>query len=97
MKDWPNVVVVVAKLFLLDLGALSGLPRVVCAARADAIEGLSGDQDELDHDALFDTAAATWDGLRDKINDLRLKAQAAQMNEEQFRERLAEVMAKVTT
>ncbi|NJD35518.1 MAG: chromosome segregation protein SMC [Betaproteobacteria bacterium] len=29
--------------------------------------------------------------LRDKINDLRLKAQAAQMNEEQFRERLAEV------
>jgi chromosome segregation protein len=29
--------------------------------------------------------------LRDRINDLRLKAQAAQMNEEQFRERLAEV------
>jgi chromosome segregation protein len=29
--------------------------------------------------------------LRDKINDLRLKAQAAQINEEQFRERLAEV------
>jgi chromosome segregation protein len=29
--------------------------------------------------------------LRDKINDLRLKAQAAQMNEDQFRERLAEV------
>ena len=29
--------------------------------------------------------------LRDKINDLRLKAQAAQINEEQFRERLAEL------
>jgi chromosome segregation protein len=29
--------------------------------------------------------------LRDRISDLRLKAQAAQMNEEQFRERLAEV------
>ena len=29
--------------------------------------------------------------LRDKINDLKLKAQAVQMNEEQFRERLAEV------
>jgi chromosome segregation protein len=29
--------------------------------------------------------------LRDRINDLRLKAQAAQINEEQFRERLAEV------
>ncbi|MCX7166802.1 MAG: chromosome segregation protein SMC [Rhodocyclales bacterium] len=28
--------------------------------------------------------------LRDKINDLRLKAQAVQINEEQFRERLAE-------
>ena len=29
--------------------------------------------------------------LRDKISDLRLKAQAVQINEEQFRERLAEV------
>ena len=29
--------------------------------------------------------------LRDKINDLRLKAQAVQINEEQYRERLAEV------
>ncbi|MCF8179477.1 MAG: chromosome segregation protein SMC, partial [Sulfuritalea sp.] len=29
--------------------------------------------------------------LRDKINDLKLKAQAAQINEEQYRERLAEV------
>ncbi len=29
--------------------------------------------------------------LRDKINDLRLKAQAVQISEEQFRERLAEV------
>ena len=29
--------------------------------------------------------------LRDRINDLRLKAQAAQLNEEQYRERLAEV------
>jgi chromosome segregation protein len=29
--------------------------------------------------------------LRDKINDLKLKAQAVQINEEQFRERLAEV------
>ncbi len=29
--------------------------------------------------------------LRDRINDLRLKAQAAQLNEEQLRERLAEV------
>ena len=29
--------------------------------------------------------------LREKINDLKLKAQAAQLNEEQYRERLAEV------
>ncbi|MCF8197656.1 MAG: chromosome segregation protein SMC [Sulfuritalea sp.] len=29
--------------------------------------------------------------LRDKINDLKLKAQAAQINEDQYRERLAEV------
>jgi chromosome segregation protein len=36
-------------------------------------------------------AGAGPDPLRDRINDLRLKAQAAQLNEEQFRERLAEV------
>jgi chromosome segregation protein len=59
------------------------------AERRNVLESAASDLRSLDEQRLKLEQGVV--PLRDKINDLRLKAQAAQMNEEQFRERLAEV------
>ncbi len=59
------------------------------AERRNVLEGMAADLRGLDEQRLRLEQGLT--PLRDRINDLRLKAQAAQMSEEQFRERLAEV------
>jgi chromosome segregation protein len=59
------------------------------AERRNVLETAAGELRSLDEQRLRLEQGVV--PLRDKINDLRLKAQAAQMNEEQFRERLAEV------
>jgi chromosome segregation protein len=59
------------------------------AERRNVLETAAGELRGLDEQRLkLEQSLAP---LRDRINDLRLKAQAAQLNEEQFRERLAEV------
>ncbi len=59
------------------------------AERRNVLETAAGELRSLDEQRLRLEQGVV--PLRDKINDLRLKAQAAQINEEQFRERLAEV------
>ncbi|MCX7150416.1 MAG: chromosome segregation protein SMC [Rhodocyclales bacterium] len=59
------------------------------AERRNALETAAGELRSLDEQRLKLEQGVV--PLRDKINDLRLKAQAVQINEEQFRERLAEV------
>ena len=59
------------------------------AERRNVLEAAAGELRSLDEQRL--TLEQGMVPLRDRINDLRLKAQAAQINEEQFRERLAEV------
>jgi hypothetical protein len=59
------------------------------AERRNALESAAAELRSLDEQRLKLEQGVI--PLRDKINDLRLKAQAAQMNEDQFRERLAEV------
>ncbi|MDP2826867.1 MAG: chromosome segregation protein SMC [Sulfuritalea sp.] len=59
------------------------------AERRNVLETMAGELRSLDEQRL--TLEQGVVPLRDRINDLRLKAQAAQINEEQFRERLAEV------
>ncbi|MCM2289728.1 MAG: chromosome segregation protein SMC, partial [Sulfuritalea sp.] len=59
------------------------------AERRNVLETAAGELRSLDEQRLKLEQGLT--PLRDRINDLRLKAQAAQLNEEQFRERLAEV------
>ena len=59
------------------------------AERRNVLETAAGELRSLDEQRMKLEQGVV--PLRDKINDLRLKAQAAQMNEEQFRERLAEV------
>ena len=57
--------------------------------RRNVLETMAGDLKGLDEQRL--RLEQGLSPLRDRINDLRLKAQAAQLNEEQYRERLAEV------
>ncbi len=59
------------------------------AERRNVLETMAGDLKGLDEQRL--RLEQGLSPLRDRINDLRLKAQAAQLNEEQYRERLAEV------
>jgi chromosome segregation protein len=59
------------------------------AERRNALESMAADLRGLDEQRL--RLEQGLSPLRDRINDLRLKAQAAQLSEEQFRERLAEV------
>ncbi len=59
------------------------------AERRNVLETAAGELRSLDEQRLKLEQGVV--PLRDKINDLRLKAQAVQINEEQFRERLAEV------
>jgi chromosome segregation protein len=59
------------------------------AERRNVLETAAGELRSLDEQRLRLEQGLV--PLRDRINDLRLKAQAAQLNEEQFRERLAEV------
>jgi chromosome segregation protein len=66
-----------------------GLKESALAERRNVLEAAAGELRNLDEQRLRLEQGLT--PLRDRINDLRLKAQAAQLNEEQFRERLAEV------
>jgi chromosome segregation protein len=59
------------------------------AERRNVLESMAADLRGLDEQRL--RLEQGLSPLRDRINDLRLKAQAAQLSEEQFRERLAEV------
>ena len=59
------------------------------AERRNVLEAAATDLRSLDEQRLKLEQGVM--PLRDKINDLRLKAQAVQISEEQFRERLAEV------
>ncbi|MDP1610586.1 MAG: chromosome segregation protein SMC [Sulfuritalea sp.] len=59
------------------------------AERRNVLESAAGELRSLDEQRLKLEQGVV--PLRDRINDLKLKAQAAQINEEQFRERLAEV------
>jgi chromosome segregation protein len=59
------------------------------AERRNVLEAAATDLRSLDEQRLKLEQGVI--PLRDKINDLRLKAQAVQISEEQFRERLAEV------
>ncbi|MDK9704370.1 MAG: chromosome segregation protein SMC [Sulfuritalea sp.] len=59
------------------------------AERRNVLETAAGELRSLDEQRMKLEQGLV--PLRDKINDLRLKAQAAQINEEQYRERLAEV------
>ena len=59
------------------------------AERRNVLETAAGELRGLDEQRLKLEQGVV--PLRDRINDLRLKAQAAQISEEQFRERLAEV------
>ena len=59
------------------------------AERRNVLESAAGELRSLDEQRLRLEQGVV--PLRDRINDLRLKAQAAQISEEQFRERLAEV------
>ena len=63
--------------------------ELALAERRNVLETAAGELRSLDEQRLRLEQGVV--PLRDKINDLRLKAQAAQINEEQFRERLAEV------
>ncbi len=59
------------------------------AERRNALEAAAGELRSLDEQRLkLEQGVAP---LRDRINDLKLKAQAVQINEEQYRERLAEL------
>jgi chromosome segregation protein len=66
-----------------------GTRESALAERRNALETAAAQLRDLDEQRL--RLEQGLDPLREKINDLRLKAQAAQLNEEQFRERLAEV------
>jgi chromosome segregation protein len=59
------------------------------AERRNALEAAASELRGLDEQRLRLEQGVI--PLRDKINDIRLKAQAAQLNAEQYRERLAEV------
>ena len=59
------------------------------AGRRNALESAASELRGLDEQRL--KLEQGINPLRDRINDIRLKAQAAQLNEEQFRERLAEL------
>jgi len=59
------------------------------AERRNALDAAAGELRGLDEQRLKLEQGLV--PLRDRISDLRLKAQAAQLNEEQLRERLAEV------
>ncbi len=63
--------------------------ELALAERRNVLETAAGELRSLDEQRLRLEQGVV--PLRDKINDLRLKAQASQINEEQFRERLAEV------
>ena len=65
------------------------LKESVLAERRNVLEAMAGELRGLDEQRL--RLEQGINPLRDRINDLRLKAQAAQLNEEQYRERLAEV------
>ena len=58
------------------------------AGRRNVLETAASQLRELDEQRL--RLEQGMEPLRERINDLKLKAQAAQINEEQFRERLAE-------
>ncbi|MBL8480222.1 MAG: chromosome segregation protein SMC, partial [Sterolibacteriaceae bacterium] len=66
-----------------------GIKESALAERRNVLEAAAGELRNLDEQRLRLEQGLT--PLRDKISDLRLKAQAAQLNEEQYRERLAEV------
>ena len=66
-----------------------GIKESALAERRNVLETMAADLRGLDEQRL--RLEQGLSPLRDRINDLRLKAQAAQINEEQFRERLAEV------
>ncbi|MBK7017263.1 MAG: chromosome segregation protein SMC [Sulfuritalea sp.] len=66
-----------------------GLKESALAERRNVLETMAADLRGLDEQRL--RLEQGLSPLRERINDLRLKAQAAQLNEEQFRERLAEV------
>jgi chromosome segregation protein len=59
------------------------------AERRNVLETAAGELRSLDEQRMKLEQGVM--PLRDRINDLKLKAQAVQINEEQFRERLAEV------
>ncbi len=59
------------------------------AERRNVLEGAAIELRTLDEQRM--RLEQGVEPLREKINDLKLKAQAAQLNEEQYRERLAEV------
>ncbi|MBP9713479.1 MAG: chromosome segregation protein SMC [Sterolibacterium sp.] len=71
-------------------GALAGRQEreALLAGRRDALEVAAAALRGLDEDRL--RLEQGLHPLRDRINDLRLKAQAAQLNEEQYTQRLAE-------
>jgi len=66
-----------------------GLRESALAERRNVLEAMAGELKGLDEQRL--RLEQGLNPLRERINELRLKAQAAQLNEEQFRERLAEV------
>ena len=67
--------------------------ETLLAGRRNALEGAAGELRGLDENRLV--IEQGLHPLRERINDLRLKAQAAKLNEEQFAMRLAE--AKIDT
>jgi chromosome segregation protein len=69
--------------------AARGGKESALAERRNALETAAGALRELDEQRLKLEQGLV--PLRERINELRLKAQAAQLNEEQYRERLAEL------
>lgn len=65
--------------------------EVQLTSRRDALEGAAGRLRELDELRL--KTEHVLNPLRDSINDLRLKEQAARLNEEQFQQRLTDAQA----
>ena len=68
--------------------AVRGTQESALAERRNALETAAGQMRALDEERLKIEQGLT--PARDKINDLRLKQQAAQLNVEQYQERLAE-------
>jgi DNA repair exonuclease SbcCD ATPase subunit len=79
---------------LQDALAARQQPRGALATHRDALEGAAAELRQLEEARL--KTEQGLNPLRDRIGDLRLKAQAAQLNEEQYVGRLAEANANET-